>query len=594
MSALGGRVNTYGRKKTQIISIHEDISHGICSSSPIRSNVDKVKRPVLQSKLSNDITNLPSTPIPNSKVGKKVIKDIENESSIGKTKLVLQKHQQQTPQSSPEIVFKFERRVNKRKVVIPRSPISSSSPSPTKLHSSTRTKKIPEVVIPLSNRKVKPLGELTKRLEKVIIEDSPSKSKSSITGNPVTNEDTIEGYQVALDELLGVCSSSTIQPFSQFLTATGEELPQYDNIQKVGEASYSEVFGLKIKEEVKYVLKVIPLLSPPSTMTDETNDKPLPDCSKIGDVKKEIEVTKRMAQVPQGGFVEYIGSYVVEGNYPEKLLEEWDEFKGNEGSASVRPSALPPTQRYCLLLLSHAGVDLETFKFSQTQGWLQAAGIFWQLTSSLARAEKWTQFEHRDLHEGQILIHPYSNISSTSSTKKDQQNDEKDNYLDPLDSGLQTTIIDFGLSRLALPNQSESIWTEVPEEVYEGKGLQWDLYRSMKDKIEDRQKSNGWKGFNPITNVMWLHYILRYMTTKLGQPKAPNRRSSKAVAICEKEEKCILMLNQIEKILGWSIGFENVSKRRGLRGDIIEQFLENKLVSSQDVLAWGEKEKWVK
>lgn len=58
------------------------------------------------------------------------------------------------------------------------------------------------------------------------------------------------------------------------------------------------------------------------------------------------------------------------------------------------------------------------------------------------------------------------------------------NYLAP--SGVTATIIDFGLSRLTL--DGEVRWTPLPEEVYDGVGAQWDVYRAMRDVIESQPR----------------------------------------------------------------------------------------------------------
>ncbi|WVF68773.1 hypothetical protein IAT40_003545 [Kwoniella sp. CBS 6097] len=579
MSLLGGKVTTYGRKKNQIISVHSDISAPV-PSSPLAT---RTKRPVLQSKLSNDITNIPSTPLAPSKLGKTKAKIVES------------------PLSSPEIVFKAHKVHRPGRKIIPRSP----SCSPAKLTTPKRevidavvipirsTKRI-EVALGEKNKKKKKqggpgaLGDLTKKLQEVIVEDEVAISSTAII--PTKNAE--EDLKAALNNLLRTCSSSNVSAFDTFLK--GDDLPEYGSIVKVGEASYSEVFGLTNQStgNVDYVLKVIPLLS--SAPADTPINVPMPDCSGPGDVSREIEVTKRMGQVPGGGFVEYIGSYVVEGEYPSTLLEGWDEFKSTLGSASVRPSILPPTQKYCLLLLNNAGTDLETFKFSSSTGWLQAAGVFWQIVSSLARAEEWTQFEHRDLHEGQILISPYTAESDNTTV----------DYLDPSVTGVNTTIIDFGLSRLSMPFTSshfsvkdsatslraDSVWSELPVEVYEGKGAQWDVYRSMRDRIECEGK---WEGFHPVTNVMWLHYVLRYMSSKLRPPKPPTRRSSRLTALYVKMEEAYGMLSRAEKVLAWSIDFLGQGQpRRGLRG-AAENVMDDKLESAGMILGWGQKEGWV-
>ncbi|OCF39703.1 HASPIN protein kinase [Kwoniella heveanensis CBS 569] len=577
MSHLGGKtkkVTTYGRKKNQIISVHSDLSAPI-PPSPLAV---KAKPPVLQSKLSSDISNIPSTPLPPAKHnGKKAsLKILES------------------PLSSPEFVYKAHKVHRPGRKIIPRSP----SCSPVKIET-PRREVIDAVVLPIRSAKriqaifeEKPrdktkqkkkkqqsggLGDLAKKLKEVSIQDEVPLEPETI----LPKEDAEANLNAALSVLLQSCNSATVSSFDTFLK--GDDLPKYGSLTKVGEASYSEVFGLTnhMTGEIDYVLKVVPLLT--SALSNGLLDVPMPDCSRIEDVSREVEVTKRMSQVPGGGFVGYIGSYVVEGEYPELLLRKWDEYKSTLGSASVRPSVLPSSQKYCLLVLNNAGTDLETFKFSSSTGWLQAAGVFWQIASSLARAEEWTHFEHRDLHQGQILISVHASESDVASS----------DYLNPLVSGVHTTVIDFGLSRLSgvtAASQSEPLWSELPAEVYEGKGAQWDVYRSMRDRVE---RDGEWPGFHPITNVMWLHYIARYITSKLRPPKPPTRRSSRLTALYVRLEEAYLMLSRVEKVLAWSVDFPGQGQtRRGLRG-AAENVLDTKFESAETVLEWGRKEGWV-
>jgi serine/threonine protein kinase len=141
--------------------------------------------------------------------------------------------------------------------------------------------------------------------------------------------------------------------------------------------------------------------------------------------------------------------------------------------------------------------------------------VFWQVVDALAQAEQWTSFEvstltchyrnrsdsqHRDLHEGQILISP-SPVGGSSA--------ELD-CLSESQTGVKVTIIDFGLSRLTLPGKTSSTWSELPVEVYEGKGDQWDVYRSMRDQI-----AGDWAGFHPESNVLVrLNLFLRCLADK--------------------------------------------------------------------------------
>ena len=102
--------------------------------------------------------------------------------------------------------------------------------------------------------------------------------------------------------------------------------------QKIGEACYSEVFGIG-----DVVLKIIHL-------RDETRNGPLaggadsPEVSEAKDVLKEIIVTRAMGECCVG-FTELLRAYIVRGKYPSLLLDLWDDYDERKGSESVRPGA---------------------------------------------------------------------------------------------------------------------------------------------------------------------------------------------------------------------------------------------------------------
>lgn len=54
----------------------------------------------------------------------------------------------------------------------------------------------------------------------------------------------------------------------------------------------------------------------------------------------------------------------------------------------------------------------------------------------------------------------------------------------------------------------ETVWTPLPEEVYEGVGAQWDVYRGMRERVRD-----DWQGFHPFTNVLVRPSVLLTHTT---------------------------------------------------------------------------------
>ena len=107
------------------------------------------------------------------------------------------------------------------------------------------------------------------------------------------------------------------------------------SFNKIGEASYSEVFGIG-----GVVLKIIPLRNE-SRANDGKHDIEEPATSEAKDVRKEIIVTRAMGEVCDG-FVKLLKAYVVRGRYPELLLRLWDEYNAMRGSESTRPGKSCP------------------------------------------------------------------------------------------------------------------------------------------------------------------------------------------------------------------------------------------------------------
>lgn len=139
--------------------------------------------------------------------------------------------------------------------------------------------------------------------------------------------------------LLNECGQTAPVEFSAFI----EAFPVHPIVQsscsgkaafqKIGEASYSEVFGIG-----DVVLKIVPIRN------EECQDKidaetPAPSDAK--DVLNEIVVTRALGEMCDG-FVSLLKTYVVRGRYPSLLLDLWDEYNRTKGSESVRPGVTSP------------------------------------------------------------------------------------------------------------------------------------------------------------------------------------------------------------------------------------------------------------
>ncbi|KAI0375861.1 hypothetical protein BV20DRAFT_1040419 [Pilatotrama ljubarskyi] len=286
--------------------------------------------------------------------------------------------------------------------------------------------------------------------------------------------------------------------------------------QKIGEASFSEVFGIG-----NVVLKIVPLRDEERAGAEEAQvEGPAPSDAK--DVLKEIIVTRAMGATC-AGFVELLRTYVVRGKYPSLLLDLWDEYDERKGSEGIRPDTFSVSQLYAIIVLPNGGPDLEAYTFGTPTktGWRQACSVFWQVARTLADAEELMSFEHRDLHWGQILV---KNVPKKSTARTKTRTS-----MDDPDLGVLVTIIDLGLARMdAHDADGQGVhWTPFDEETFEGEGdYQFDVYRLMR-----AHNGDDWEQYRPLTNVMWLHYLaLKLLHAKRLRAPAASRKSTAPTA----------------------------------------------------------------
>ncbi|KAI6130334.1 hypothetical protein EDD16DRAFT_1541687 [Pisolithus croceorrhizus] len=385
--------------------------------------------------------------------------------------------------------------------------------------------------------------------------------------------------------LLNECSQTCPHEFSAFI----ETFPFDPVVQsvdadvgvrfhKIGEASFSEVFGIG-----DVVLKVIPIQDEErySCLMAE-----IPPSTEATDVLKEIIVTRAMGALCRG-FVKLLKTYVVRGKYPTLFLELWDEYSEKKGSESVRPDSFGLDQMYAIIVLPNGGPDLESFVFKNPSkyGWQQACGVFWQVARALAQAEDLVHFEHRDLHWGQILV-------KSVPVKKTHISGSKFS-MDSTRFGVKTTIIDLGLSRMDANDTGDqrTYWTSFDDDIFEGEGdYQYDVYRMMR-----RLNGGAWDRYQPFTNVMWLHYlVLKLLHAKRLRP--PNTRK-KVVGEGRTdsptgydEQECYDCLVEVERLLGQHVNSKS-KVQKGTRKMIATPTGPK---SAQDVVAYAEQRGWIR
>ncbi|XP_017232895.1 serine/threonine-protein kinase haspin homolog isoform X2 [Daucus carota subsp. sativus] len=245
------------------------------------------------------------------------------------------------------------------------------------------------------------------------------------------------------------------------------------SIVKVGEGTYGEAF-----KAGKTVCKVVPF---------------------DGDLRVNGEVQKRAAELFEevalsrtlnhlrgdGGhthdnncttFIQTIDAKVCQGQYDNALIRAWEHWDNKHSSENDHPKEFPEDQCYIIFVQEHGGQDLESFVLLNFD---EARSLLVQVTVALAVGEAAYEFEHRDLHWGNILL-----------SRKDSatlQFNLEGKSLNIRTFGLLISIIDFTLSRINTGEDILFLDLSSDPELFEGpKGdKQSDTYRKMKEATED-------------------------------------------------------------------------------------------------------------
>ncbi|XP_066279755.1 serine/threonine-protein kinase haspin-like isoform X1 [Branchiostoma lanceolatum] len=282
------------------------------------------------------------------------------------------------------------------------------------------------------------------------------------------------------EKLLLYCDQQRILTFQECIPG-----PVMDACVKIGEGSFGEVFRTTNKDGNTVALKIVPI----EGENQKTFEEILPEIV----ISRELSKLKEGSCNRTGGFIHLHRVCLVQGAWPDHLLAMWDQWHTERegGSYNDRPDIFPDSQLFVVMEFEDGGCDLEHFQFSTFK---EAKAALHQICVTLAVAEAALQFEHRDLHWGNVLV---KRIDSTHYL-----NGEK---VCVATSGLEVKIIDFTLSRIQKDGQplycDLSTSPSLFEQEMEGE-IQFDIYRDMK-----KETRNDWKRHCPYTNVLWLHYL---------------------------------------------------------------------------------------
>lgn len=327
--------------------------------------------------------------------------------------------------------------------------------------------------------------------------------------------------------MLSLIQQEVVQDFQDFGRSIGKKYV----CTKLGEGSYADVFKLQPKDFDEamdlykrggLVIKIIPF------NIDKSAEDDIEDLESI---TREVKILQTVDQLH--GFTRCRGVHVVSGKYPDVLLEAFDAYKSTDPDEAINPNPIEtttPDQMFVILEMDDAGTPTHRLK---TPSAFQSYDVFWQTVMILALAEKGVEFEHRDLHNGNVCYKPLKKggpIDASEAILGDMT--ERPEMILGL-SNLQITVIDYTLSRARMGEPAENheivfdpieYWEENDSNGQsEAEKMQYNTYRKVRDlarsaeaqaqakaEIEGREykAKNKYERFLPKSNVMWLGYLL--------------------------------------------------------------------------------------
>lgn len=309
-----------------------------------------------------------------------------------------------------------------------------------------------------------------------------SRSKPSPSSNPL-HESSFESQGVGSQYVSPLLTLSDRKRVLSFETWLAELEPHFE-ITKIAEASFSEVYRLTARSSAnghkqESVLKVVALKTDPTTplpcqqqtrtirdrdaqIAKEMAERDVKDQwkSHVADVLSEVKLLQNLNYIP--GFTVFRDLTVVQGRPSAALNNAWKSWNKSRrrGEKSQFPdptkkASYDDDQLWAVVEMQDAGTDCE--KIMEMGGltsiW-DVWDVFWGVCLSVAKAEEACEFEHRDLHLGNICVRPSKTASSVFDMKVHDPVKRKLRF-----TGVETTVIDYTLSRanmVAQPSRRSS------------------------------------------------------------------------------------------------------------------------------------------
>ncbi|KAL9056256.1 MAG: hypothetical protein Q9162_003047 [Coniocarpon cinnabarinum] len=337
-------------------------------------------------------------------------------------------------------------------------------------------------------------------------------------------------------------TSTTPTSFSNWAS----QLTTHFAITKIAEASYGEVYRLSLQEPHpdfntahESVLKLI-ALKPPTPQLDKLTCRQRERVAAMSSpeaVASEVRLLKHMSPTP--GFAQFRDLRIISGAMPAPFVIAWRSYDKNVKKSEFpdpgRKQAYAEDQLWAVVEMQDAGDDLED---KSVPSIFVVWDIFWAVACALAKGEVASGFEHRDLHTGNVCVR-WPDVFHKGTLQAGWR-DKKLGL-----TGVDVTLIDYTLSRAQVSSdgaQDDLAYLDLEKDldVFEGDGdkdYQYDIYRYMRsavlygDAVADIEppslstvprsrrgkQKDPWRAHNPVTNLIWLHFILYKLTEQLEE-----------------------------------------------------------------------------
>lgn len=417
------------------------------------------------------------------------------------------------------------------------------------------------------------------------------------------------GSRLTIGKALGQDKLQTVRPllslvqgevrdFFEFGKSMGKK---YDCV-KLGEGAFADVFKFTAKDAVEasklenyggLVCKVIPF-----NLENSGSD----DIADLESVSREVRTLFALDPLP--GFVRCRGAHVVSGKYPDILLDAFNLYKTTNTVDAVNPdpsTAFPPDQMYVIIEMNDAGSPICKFKSLSA---FQAFDTFWMTVMIIHQAEQSLEFEHRDLHDGNICYRQRLSKGADEKRKGDLAEMTKVPEASVGLSDLAITIIDYTLARAKLRDGDDEIVVYDPIEFWDGNDAgsnnpadqkQYDTYRQVRDWAQVTEQSaaamaelegtnveatHKYQRFLPKSNVMWLGYLVMNLLLKRSGGRGDYLQGSTRVA----KKMQLNMWTRLEEVDAY-INKTTADLMPTSAGDLLETAVDQGWLSRSDIEA---------